>query len=60
MAKDLQAACYAEVFSAEDRVCETLREALEKTFVKQMDLLGFGIELISEDMSYLIKKLEGL
>ena len=60
MAKDLQAACYAEVFSAEDRVRETLREALEKTFVKQMDLLGFGIELSSEDMSYLIKKLEGL
>lgn len=60
MAKDLQAACYAEVFSAEDRVRETLREALEKTFAKQMDLLGFGIELDSEDMSHLIKKLEDL
>ena len=58
MAKDLQAACYAEVYSAECRVRETLKVGLEKTFVKQMDLLGGSIELDSSELSELIRRLE--
>lgn len=58
MAEDLQAACYAEVYSAENRVRLAIKAGLESTWRKQEELLGIDIRMNSHEMSDLIHEIE--
>lgn len=58
MAKEYQAACYAEVYAAEEKLRKVIKEEFSRTVDIQKKLLGFEFDFSTETICKIISELE--